>query len=146
MEDKEITESIIGAGIEVHRALGPGLLESVYESALAFELKKRGHKIEQQKPQPVVYKGTVLDSGGYRLDLVVDGTVIVELKSIERLEPIHDAQLLSYLRLSGFKVGLLMNFNVPVLRQGIRRLVNNLPQKPQSPHLVPPNPGSPPLL
>ena len=128
-EPNKITESIIGSAIEVHRALGPGLLESAYEAALAYELTQKHHLVKQQQDLPIMYKGMRLD-GGYRLDLVVDQIVIVELKSIERFEPIHEAQLLTYLRLSGMHVGLLINFNMPVLRQGIKRLVNNLPEKP----------------
>ncbi len=127
MNPNEITEGIIGAAIEVHKALGPGLLESLYEAALAYELRSRSHVVEQQKLLPVTYKGITLD-GSLRLDLVVDGLVIVELKVLERIEIVHEAQLLSYLRLSGLQLGLLINFNVPVLRQGIRRLVNNLPE------------------
>ena len=121
-----ITEQIIGAAIDVHRALGPGLLESAYEACLAFELRDRGMKVEQQIALPVVYRGVELDAG-YRLDLFVADSVIVELKAIERLEPIHQAQLLSYLKLSQCKVGLLINFNVKVLKSGIRRLVNDFP-------------------
>ena len=119
-----ITHKIIGGAIEVHRALGPGLLESAYEACLAFELAERGLKVEQQKPLPVVYKDVHLDCG-YRLDLLVEDAVIVELKAVSELAPIHEAQVLSYLKLSGCKVGLLINFNVEVLKQGIRRLVND---------------------
>ena len=119
-----VTGDIIGSAIEVHRALGPGLLESAYESCLVFELVQRGLKVEQQKPLPVVYRGVQLDCG-YRLDLLVESTVIVEVKAIDRLAPIHRAQLLSYLKLSGCEVGLLINFNVQTLKQGIIRMVNN---------------------
>ncbi len=130
MSEKEeldgMTEQVIGAAIQVHRALGPGLLESAYEACLAFELMERGLKVEQQKPLPVVYRQIKLDTG-YRLDLLVEGEVIVEVKAVDRLAPIHDAQLLSYLKLSGCKVGLLINFNVKVLRQGIHRIVNDYP-------------------
>ncbi|MBI3949644.1 MAG: GxxExxY protein [Acidobacteria bacterium] len=119
-----ITENIIGAAIDVHRALGPGLLESAYEACLFFELVERGLKVEQQKPLPVVYREIKLDCG-YRLDLVVEEKVIVEIKSVDHLMPIHEAQLLSYLKLSGCKVGLLINFNVKVLKNGIRRMVNS---------------------
>jgi GxxExxY protein len=126
-----MTESIIGAAIEVHRALGPGLLESAYEACLTFELVQRGLKVEQQKPLPVVYREVKLDCG-YRLDLLVEEAVIVEVKAVDRLMPIHQAQLLSYLRLAGFKVGLLLNFNVKVLKDGIRRVVNNFPDSPRS--------------
>lgn len=121
-----ITESIIKAGIEVHRALGPGLLESAYEACMAFELTDRGLNVEQQKPLPLVYRQVKLDCG-YRLDLLVERTVIVEVKAVDGLAPIHQAQLLSYLRLSGCKVGLLINFNVQVLKDGIRRVANNFP-------------------
>ena len=126
-----ITETIIGAAIEVHRALGPGLLESAYEACLTFELAQRGLKVERQKPLPVVYREVKLDCG-YRLDLLVEEAVIVEVKAIDRLAPIHQAQLLSYLRLSGCKVGLLINFNVKMLKNGIRRVVNDFPDSPRS--------------
>jgi GxxExxY protein len=119
----QITGSIIGAAIEVHKALGPGLLESAYEAGLAYELAKRGIQVEQQKALPLIYKEVHLDCG-YRLDLLVENAVIVEIKSVEQLAPIHTAQLLSYLRLSGHRVGLLINFNVKVLRDGIHRLMN----------------------
>lgn len=120
-----ITEAIIGAAMAVHKALGPGLLESAYEACLAFGLAERRLAVEQQKAMPVRYRGVKLDCG-YRLDLLVEGQVIVELKTVDRLQPIHEAQLLSYLKLSGCQVGLLLNFNVKVLRKGIRRLVLNL--------------------
>ncbi len=122
----KITDSIIGAAIEVHKALGPGLLESAYSACLAFELAERGHEVVTQKEIPVVYKQTHLECG-YRLDLLVDQAVIVELKAIDRLSPVHDAQLLSYLKLTGLKVGLLINFNVLLLKNGLRRLVNGFP-------------------
>lgn len=118
-----ITKSIIGASIQVHRALGPGLLESAYEACLAYELGKRGMRVEQQKPLPLVYEEVKLECG-YRIDLLVEGAVIVEIKSVDRLAPIHEAQVMTYLKLSGFKVALLINFNVPVLKDGIRRFVN----------------------
>jgi GxxExxY protein len=130
MEEKDrldlITRRIIGAAIEVHRRLGPGLLESAYEVCMAYELRQLGYKIEQQKPLPVVYKDVKLDCG-YRLDLVVENAVIVEIKAVEHLAPINDAQLLSYLRLSGMKVGLLINFHVRVLKNGLKRIVNEFP-------------------
>jgi len=119
----DITKAIIGAAICVHRELGPGLLESAYEVCLAYELTRRKLKIERQKALPVVYRGVELDCG-YRIDLLVEKHVVVELKAVESLEPIHDAQLLSYLKLSGCGVGLLTNFNVKVLKDGIRRFVN----------------------
>ncbi len=122
----QISRRIIGAAIEVHRHLGPGLLESAYESCLIFELKKLGLRIEEQKPLPVVYKEVNLDCG-YRLDLVVEDEIIVEIKAAEKLLPIHEAQLLSYLRLAHKKVGLLINFHVPVLKSGLKRIVNEFP-------------------
>ncbi len=125
-ELNRITDAIIGAAIRVHRALGPGLLESAYEACLAYELSEAGFPVETQKPLPVVYRGVRLDCG-YRLDLLVEGAVVVELKSVEKLLPIHDAQMLSYLKLSGCRVGLLINFNVMMLKSGIRRLVNDFP-------------------
>lgn len=118
-----LTGEIIGAAVEVHRILGPGLLESTYEECLAFELKQRGLDVERQVELPVLYKGNKLDAG-YRIDLKVNEEVIVELKSVQRLEAIHQAQLLTYLKLAGFRYGLLMNFNVPVMKSGIRRLLN----------------------
>src|SRR5918994_7622713 len=118
-----ITSAIIAAAIEVHRHLGPGLLESAYQACLVFELRQRGLQVEVEKALPLVYKGMRLDCG-YRLDLVVNGKVIVDVKSVEELAPIHDAQLITYLRLANCQVGLLLNFNVPVMRQGIRRKVN----------------------
>ena len=127
----QLTETIIGAAIEVHRALGPGLLESAYEACLAFELTQRGLKVEQQKPLPIIYREVNLDCG-YRLDLLVEDAVIVEIKAVARLAPIHQAQLLSYLKLSGCKVGLLLNFNVEIMKSGIRRVVNNFPDPQRS--------------
>jgi GxxExxY protein len=122
-ELNQITEGIIGAAIEVHKNLGPGLLESAYQSALAYELDERGYDIEVQKALPLIYKKVKLDAG-YRLDILVSNKVIVEIKSIEDITPIHKAQLLSYLKLSGCKVGLLINFNVKLLKQGIHRIIN----------------------
>jgi len=119
----KITEIIIGAAIQVHRTLGPGLLESAYESYLAYELRKRGLAVEQQKAVPLVYEEVKLDCG-YRMDLLVEHSIVVEVKSVEALAPIHDAQTLSYLRLSGSRLALLINFNVLVLRDGIRRFIN----------------------
>ena len=120
-----ITSSIIGAAINVHRELGPGLLESTYEACLVHELAQEGIKVERQKALPVVYRGVRLDCG-YRIDLLVQGQVVVEVKAVGRLEPIHRAQVLSYLKLSGCKVGLLINFNVKMLKDGVCRLVNEL--------------------
>lgn len=121
-----ITETIIGAAIKVHRALGPGLLESAYAACLAFEITESGLKVETEKPLPVLYRQVKLDCG-YRLDLLVEEKVIVELKAVDRLMPIHQAQLLSYLKISGISVGLLINFNVTVLKYGLQRVVNNFP-------------------
>ena len=122
MKVNEITQTVIGAAIEVHRVLGPGLLESTYEECLCRELHLRNVPYERQRRLPVDYKGTQLDCG-YRLDLLVCEQVVVEIKAVESLLPIHQAQLLTYLKLGGWKVGLLMNFNVPVLKQGIKRVV-----------------------
>lgn len=120
----KITEDIIGAAISVHRELGPGLLESAHEGRLCHELSLKGLKFERQAPLPVSYKGVKLDCG-YKMDVVVEREVIVEFKAVERLIPVNDAQLLSYLKLSDKKVGLLMNFHVPVLKSGLKRIVNN---------------------
>jgi GxxExxY protein len=125
MDVNRITEQIIGAAIAVHRALGPGLPESAYEECLCRELSLRAIPVERRKPLPVEYKGVRLDCG-YRLDLVVENAVVVEIKAVASLEPIHEAQVLTYLRLGGWTVGLLINFNVPVLKGGVRRIVNNL--------------------
>ncbi len=130
MNEKEelnrITQAIIGAAIEVHKHLGPGLLESAYESCTAFEILERGLHVEVQKPLPLLYKKVRLDCG-YRLDMLVEEKVIVEIKAIDKLLPIHEAQLLSYLKLTKCKVGLLINFNVQKLVDGIIRIVNNFP-------------------
>jgi GxxExxY protein len=122
MPDTDLTRSIIGAAIEVHKLLGPGLLESAYEECLCHELALRGIRFEKQKPVPLVYKAVKLDCE-FRLDLLVEGRVVVELKSTESLGPIHEAIVLTYLRLSGHQIGLLINFNVPVLKDGVRRFV-----------------------
>ena len=122
-ELNKITEAIIGAAIEVHRALGPGLLESAYAACLAYELRERGYKVLQEVPLPLVYKEIKLDCG-YRLDLLVNDAVIVEVKSVESLAPVHEAQLLSYLKLVDCKIGLLINFNVKMLKYGVKRLAN----------------------
>jgi GxxExxY protein len=121
---REITEQVIGACIEIHKQLGPGLLESAYEECLCYELSNLGIAFERQRPLPVHYKSVLLDCG-YRLDLVVDNRIILELKTVENLLPIHEAQLLTYLKLSGLTLGLLINFNVPVLKNGIKRIANN---------------------
>lgn len=119
----DLTHDIIGCSIKVHRALGPGLLESAYEPCLALELTESGHVVEVRKPVPLVYRGIKLENC-YSLDMMVDGRVIVELKSVEAFAPIHDAQMLTYLRLTRCPVGLLINFNVRVLKDGIRRIIN----------------------
>lgn len=119
----KITEQIIGAAMRVHTALGPGLLESAYEACLAYELAKAGLAVERQKKLPIVYGELRLEEG-YRIDLLVENVVVIELKAIARLEDVHEAQLLSYLRLSGCTVGLLINFHVSHLREGIRRIIN----------------------
>jgi GxxExxY protein len=118
-----ITAIIIAAAIAVHRALGPGLLESAYITCLIFELRRRGLKVEEQRPVPLTYCGVKLDCG-YRLDLVVEDLVIVEVKTLERFAPIHTAQMLTYFRLTGCPVGLLVNFNVPILKEGLKRVLN----------------------
>ena len=118
-----VSSSIIGAAIEVHRALGPGLLEAAYESCLAFELAERGHFVERQKAVPVEYKSVRVEAG-FRIDLLVDEKIIVELKAVESILPVHRAQLMTYLKLTGLRVGLLMNFNVNILKQGLHRVVN----------------------
>jgi GxxExxY protein len=117
-----LTEKIIGFAIEVHRQLGPGLLESAYEECLCYELKQSGLIFQRQVPLPVLYKAIRLDCG-YRIDIVVEKKVILELKTVERLIPVHDAQLLTYLKLSRLRTGLLLNFNSPTLKDGIRRMV-----------------------
>ena len=122
MIDNDITHEIIGAAIEVHKRLGPGLLESAYEECLAHELRLRNLRVDQQVALPVVYKETKLECG-YRLDLLVEGRTVVELKSVESLAPIHEAIILTYLRLSGHKIGLLINFNVAILKDGVRRFI-----------------------
>ena len=119
----KLTGEIIGAAIEVHKNLGPGLLESVYETCLCRELEIRQIAFEKQKELPITYKSEKLD-GGLRLDVVVEKRVIIELKACDKLLPIHEAQLLTYLKLTGIKIGLLINFNVSILRQGIKRLIN----------------------
>lgn len=123
LSDDQLTGEIVGSAIEVHRRLGPGLLESAYEECLVFELMERGLQIERQLDLPIHYKGSRLNAG-YRIDLLVNKQVVVELKSVRKLEPIHEAQLLTYLRLAEKRYGLLLNFNVPVMKQGIRRLLN----------------------
>jgi len=124
MRSPDLTREIIGAAIKIHRALGPGLLESAYEACLAYELQRLGMKVERQKPVSLIYEQVKLDCG-FRADLVVEGRVVVETKSKDALHPIDDAQLLSHLRLLNLSVGLLINFHVIILRDGIKHLVNN---------------------
>jgi GxxExxY protein len=123
----QLSNVIIGAALRVHDELGPGMLESAYEACLMFELVDRGLRVEREKPLPLVYRGYRLDCG-YRLDLLVEGAIIVEVKAIERLERVHSAQLLSYLRQLKLKLGLLFNFNVKWLQDGIKRVVNAFPE------------------
>lgn len=125
-ELNQTTEKIIGAAIRVHQSLGPELLESSYEACLAYELIDQGLEIERQKPLPVIYRGVKLDCG-YRVDLLINKAVIVEIKAVEFIKAIHKAQLLSYLRLFGSSLGLLINFNERVLKNGLTRVVNNFP-------------------
>ncbi len=125
MQENELSEIIIGSAIKVHKSLGPGLLESAYEECLFYELQKTGLQIVKQKALPLIYEEVKLDCG-YRIDLLVENKVIIEVKSVEALNDIHLAQLLTYLRLSNCKLGLLINFNVVRLKEGIRRVVNNL--------------------
>ena len=120
----QLSEKVIGSAIKVHKELGPGLLESAYQVCLTYELRDSGLLVETQMPLPVVYRGVKLDCG-YRLDIVVAKQIIIELKAVERLQAIHEAQLLSYLKLSGLPVGLLMNFHSQLLKDGIKRLVHN---------------------
>ena len=120
-ERDSLTDSVIGLAIEVHRALGPGLLESAYQECLCYELKANGIAFGRQVALPVVYKSVKLDCG-YRMDLVVDDRLVVELKTVEKILPVHEAQLLTYLRLSGIRTGLLLNFNTSVLKDGIKRM------------------------
>lgn len=120
----DVTEKIIGSAIQVHRELGPGLLESAYEACLMYELTEAGLQVERQRPLPVTYRGVDLECG-YRLDLVVENKIILELKTVEKILPIHEAQILSYLKISGCRLGFLLNFHVDVLKNGIRRIVNH---------------------
>jgi len=122
-ELNKITGAIIESAIEVHRELGPGLLESAYEACLAYELIERGHKVERQLEMPIRYKEVFIDVG-YRIDLLVDDLVIVELKAVDEIHPIHEAQLLSYLKLGNLRLGLLLNFNSELMKQGIKRIAN----------------------
>lgn len=125
MTENEISYKIIGAAIEIHKNIGPGLLESAYENALAFDLIEMGFDVKQQVPMPFIYKDIQLEVG-YRIDLTVSNKVLIEIKSVENMAPVHFAQTLTYLKLSGMKLGLLINFNTNVLKEGIHRIVNNL--------------------
>ena len=125
MEENVLSGNVIGAAIEVHRVLGPGLLESAYELALERELALQGVQVERQKPVPLAYKGVDLGDG-FRIDLLVNDRLIVEIKAVERIQPIHEAQLLTYLRLTGKSIGLLINFNERILKSGVKRVANGL--------------------
>lgn len=125
MDENDLSYKVIGAAIEIHKIVGPGLLESAYENALAFELKELGFDVKQQVPMPFIYKEVKQDVG-YRIDLIVNNKILIEVKSVETLAPVHYAQTLTYLRLSGLKLGLLINFNTKILKEGIHRMVNNL--------------------
>ncbi|MDX6403684.1 MAG: hypothetical protein QOH70_1139 [Blastocatellia bacterium] len=125
MTENEIATIIVDAAYTIHKRLGPGLLESVYEATLAYELAKRGLKLRRQQAMPVVYEAVRMDVG-FRADLIVEGKVIVEIKSIEAIAPVHRKQLLTYLRLTDKRLGLLINFNVELIKDGITRVVNNL--------------------
>ena len=121
-QEDPLTRKVIGLAIEVHRRLGPGLLESAYEECLCWEMKQADLNVQRQVALPIIYKDVKLDAG-YRLDILVEGRLVLEVKAVQELLPIHEAQLLTYLKLSGMKVGLLLNFNVAVLKSGIKRLV-----------------------
>lgn len=125
MRENEIGDRVIESAIRVHRALGPGLLESAYEACLVHVLKSSGLHVVTQLELPILFENIRIDAG-YRLDILVEQKVVVELKAVESLRPVHSAQLLSYLKLGGFRLGCLLNFNVPIMRDGIKRLVNNL--------------------
>lgn len=120
MEINQITEKIIGCAIEVHKYLGPGLLESAYEECLVFELQNAGLNVERQKPVPVIYKEIKLDCG-YRIDILVEKTVVIELKTVDAFNPVHEAQILTYMKFSQKSIGLLINFNVTLLKNGLKR-------------------------
>ena len=125
MTENEISHTVIGVAIELHKKLGPGLLESVYENTFAYDLREAGLQVDQQMPIPLIYKEVKMDCG-YRLDLLVNKKVIIEIKSIETVAPVHFAQVLTYLKLSEIKLGLLINFNTAVLKDGLHRIVNKL--------------------
>jgi GxxExxY protein len=125
MTENELSQKIIGLAIKVHRKLGPGLFESTYEECLCHELEKAGLKVERQRPLPLIYDGDILECG-YRTDLIVENMIVVEIKAVAGLDPVHFAQILTYLKLSDCKLGLLINFNVILLKHGIKRVVNHL--------------------
>lgn len=123
MIENDLSNKIIGCAIEVHKQLGPGLLESAYQECLFYELTKMGLKVEKEKPMPIVYKEVNLDHG-YRIDLLVEDKVVIELKTVEALHDVHTAQVLTYLKLGNYKLGLLLNFHVSILKSGIKRIIN----------------------
>ncbi|MCU0462089.1 MAG: GxxExxY protein [Bacteroidales bacterium] len=125
MTENELSNKIIGLAIEVHQSLGPGLLESAYKECLYYKLKKEGLSVLKELPMPLVYEEVKLDCG-YRIDILVENKVVIEIKSVEALNDVHLAQTLTYIKLGGYKLGLLINFNVYLLKEGIRRVVNNL--------------------
>ena len=123
MTENEISNKILGCAIEVHKQLGPGLLESAYQECLFFELKEQGLKVRKEVPMPITYKDVKLDHG-YRIDLLVEEKVVIEIKTVETLNDVHTAQVLTYLKLGGYKLGLLLNFHVSILKNGIKRIIN----------------------
>ncbi len=125
MTENEIATKILGCALEVHKALGPGLLESAYQECLYYKLGKEGFYVEKEKPMPLIFEEVKLECG-YRIDLLVENKVVIEIKSVEALNDVHLAQTLTYLKLGDYKLGLLLNFNVALLKNGIRRVVNNL--------------------
>ena len=128
MDENEIAKTIVDSAFKVHTTLGPGLLESVYEVTLAYEISTRGLTVERQIPIPILY-GPIRIEEGYRADILVNGLVLIEVKSVESLQPVHSKQLLTYLRLTNKKLGLLINFNENLIKNGIKRVVNGLPEK-----------------
>jgi GxxExxY protein len=129
MDQEKVARQVVDAAVQVHRALGPGLLESTYQTCLAYELQKRGLRVECEVDLPVQYGQVKLDVG-YRLDMLVEGCVIIENKTVERLQPVHQAQLITYLKLSGCSLGFLINWNVDLIKNGIKRMVYHLPEEP----------------
>jgi GxxExxY protein len=123
MHENEISKNIIGIAIDIHNSLGPGLLESAYKECLYYRLKKEGYFVEKEKPMPLVYEEVRLDCG-YRIDILVERKVVIEIKSVDALNEVHFAQTLTYMKLGGYKLGLLINFNVSILKDGIRRIAN----------------------